>query len=258
LTVVFSNGHQSKANIVRTDQVADLAVIRVHASVPAVLQFGDSSQLQPGEPVIAIGSALGEFRNTVTAGVVSALNRTIQEPSSGPTLQDMIQTDAAINQGNSGGPLLNDRGQVVGVNTAITRGASSTDIFGLSENAVAEGLGFAIPSNVVQNVARRLLQNKPPAFLGVSYQQVDQQAATFYNYPVGAYVLSVKPGSPADKAGIKTKDIITKIDGQSLSGQYTLQEMISNDVPGQSVKLTVWRSGKTFTVKVKLSAKPSA
>ena len=255
LTVVFSDGHKASANVVRTDPLSDLAVVRVNAKVPAVLHFGASSSLLPGEPVLAIGSALGEFRNTVTAGVVSALGRTINEQN-GVSLHDMIQTDAAINQGNSGGPLLDDRGEVVGVNTAITRGASTSDLFGLSQSGVAEGLGFAIPSDTVKNVAARLVQNKPPAFLGVSYHQLSQQDATFYNFPIGAYVTAVKSGSPADQAGIKARDIITKIDGQSLSDTYTLEQIVSNHQPGQKVTLSVWRSGKTLSIQVKLGAKP--
>lgn len=255
LTVVFSNGQKSPAAVVRTDRLNDLAVIKVHARVPAVLHFGDSRSLQPGDPVLAIGSALGQFRNTVTAGVVSALGRTINEPST-VVLHDMVQTDAAINQGNSGGPLLNDRGQVIGVNTAITRGASSSDPFGLSQSVVAEGLGFAIPSGTVQSVSTKLMENKaPPAFLGVEYYQISTQDATYYHFPVGAYITAIKPGSPAQKAGLRARDIVTKIGNQTITDQVTLQQIISNDQAGQSVTLTVWRSGHTFTTQVKLSGK---
>jgi len=256
LEVVFSDGRKTPASLVRADPATDLAVVKVNTSVPAVLRWGDSTSLQPGDPVLAIGSALGEFRNTVTSGVVSALGRTITEPS-GTTLHDMIQTDAAINQGNSGGPLLNDRGQVIGVNTAITRGSQQTDPFGLSDQSqvVAEGLGFAIPESTVKNVALRLVQAKPPAVLGVNYHEVSQQESQFYNLPQGAYVLQVVSGSPADKAGIKARDIITAIDGQKLSDTTTLQQIVSDDSPGQTVTLQVWRNGKTLTVKAKLTAK---
>lgn len=260
LSAVFSDGRKVRARLVRSDPSADLAVIKVEASVPAVLQFGRSSQLQPGEPVLAIGSALGEFRNTVTSGVVSALGRTITEPATasqpnGNALHNLIQTDAAINQGNSGGPLLNDRGQVIGVNTAITRGSQSTDVFGLSQSVVAEGLGFAIPSDTVKNEAAVLVQNKPPALLGVRYQPITQQQAQFFNMPMGAYVRMVEPGSPAARAGIKPRDIITKIGSQSLTGSNDLQQVIAAHAPGDTIGVTVWRNGKTFTVKVKLAAK---
>jgi 2-alkenal reductase len=254
LTVVFSDGRKVAARVVRADPLSDLAVIRVDTPVTTILHFGDSAALQPGEPVLAIGSALGEFRNTVTSGVVSALGRTITEPS-GVNLHDMVQTDAAINQGNSGGPLLDDRGEVIGVNTAINRGSSQTDPFGLSQSVVAEGLGFAIPSDTVRAVAARLVQNRPPAVLGVRYHQMSQQEATFYSFPLGAYVNQVVPGSAAANAGLRARDIITAVDGQNLSDTYTLQQIISDHNPGQTVTLTVWRSGKTFTVKVKLAAK---
>jgi S1-C subfamily serine protease len=254
LTVVFSNGRKANAQVVRADQLSDLAVIRVNAPVPGVLAFGDSSRLQPGQPVLAIGSALGQFRNTVTAGVVSALGRTITEQN-GVNLQDMVQTDAAINPGNSGGPLLNAQGQVIGVNTAITRGASQTDLFGQSQSPVAEGLGFAISSSTVRSVARRLMVNKPPAFLGVDYVAVTPQGATYYNLPIGGYVVKVTPHSPAAEAGLKARDIITKINGNAVSNPSLIGQIIGNYSPGQVINLTVWRSGKTMTVRVKLAAK---
>lgn len=264
LTVVFSNGKKVPAELVRGDPFNDLAVVRIHTTVPAVLHFGNSAALTPGEPVMAIGSALGQFRNTVTAGVVSALGRTIQEPGNaavpnGATLHDMVQTDAAINQGNSGGPLLNTHGEVIGINTAITRGASSSsDLFGLNtDTAVAEGLGFAIASNTARNVVARLMLNKPTASLGVKYQQVDQQAAQFYNFPVGAYIQQVEPGSAAAKAGLKQRDIITKVNGTAINDQSSLEQIITSHAPGQTVTLTVWRNGKTFTVSVKLGTKTS-
>jgi 2-alkenal reductase len=257
LTVVFYNGQKSSAKLVRTDPLTDLAVVKVGTKVSTVLTFGNSNALQPGEPVLAIGSALGEYRNTVTSGIVSGLGRAITEPG-GTVLQNMVQTDAPINQGNSGGPLLNDRGQVIGVNTVITRGAQSSDPFGLSQSVVAEGLGFAIPSSTVQNVAARLVQNKPPAFLGVTYHQINQQDSTFYSLPVGAYVNTVTPGSPAAKAGLRVRDVITQVDARKLSDTYQLEQVIAEHEPGQLATLRVWRSGKTVVIKVKLAAKPQS
>ncbi len=260
LQVVFADGKKATAQLVRADPLSDLAVVHVSVPVTTILRFGDSNSLQPGQPVMAIGSALGEYRNTVTAGVVSALGRTIQEPPSanspnGVSLHNILQTDTAINQGNSGGPLLNDRGEVVGVNTLISRGAQQTDIFGAGSSVVAEGLGFAIPSSTVSNVAARLVQNKPPAFLGVQYHPINQQEATYYNLPMGAYVNAVRPNSPASRAGLHQRDVITKISGQQINDTYSLEQVVAEHTPGQTVGVTVWRSGKTFTLKVKLGAK---
>jgi len=261
LQVVFANGKKANAQLVRADPPSDLAVVHVSVPVTTVLRFGDSNALQPGQPVMAIGSALGQYRNTVTAGVVSALGRTIQEPPSassndGVSLHNMLQTDTAINQGNSGGPLLNDHGEVVGVNTLISRGAQQTDIFGAGSSVVAEGLGFAIPSSTVSNVAARLVQNKPTAFLGVQYHQINQQEATYYNLPIGAYINTVRPNSPASRAALHQRDIITKIGGQPINDTYSLEQVVAEHTPGQTVDVTIWRSGKTFTRKVKLGAKP--
>ncbi|MGH2442803.1 MAG: S1C family serine protease [Chloroflexota bacterium] len=253
LQVVFADGSKAPAQLIRGDKLSDIALIKVSVPVHALVHWGTSNSLLPGEPVLAIGSALGQFRNTVTSGIVSALGRTITEPS-GTVLQNMVQTDAAINQGNSGGPLLNERGQVIGVNTAITRGAQSTDIFGSSSSAVAEGLGFAIPSGTVRAVTARLIKNKPPALLGVEYEPINQQQATYYNFPVGAYVRIVKAGSPAARAGIRPRDIITKVNNQSLNDTYSLERVIAEHQPGQTVTITIWRAGKTFTKKVKLTA----
>ncbi|HLJ67934.1 MAG TPA: trypsin-like peptidase domain-containing protein [Chloroflexota bacterium] len=252
--VVFSNGIKTTGHIVRADPLHDLAVVKVNPPVPAVLHFADSSKLQPGEPVLAIGSALGDFRNTVTSGVVSALGRTITEPT-GVSLYNMVQTDAAINQGNSGGPLIDAHGQVIGVNTAIDRGTQSTDIFGGSQSVVAVGLGFAIPSNTVKTVAARLMLNKPPAYLGVQYEPVDSQTATFYNLPVGAYIMKVEAGSPAQRAGLQVRDIVTKVDNQSLAGSITISDIVAQHAPGDRVTLTVWRNGRTLTLKVTLGQK---
>jgi 2-alkenal reductase len=257
LTIVFSDGHKASAQVVRADPTRDLAVVRVGVPVPAVLHFGNSNALQPGEPVLAIGSALGDYRNTVTAGVVSALGRTITEPNA-VQLHDMVQTDAAINQGNSGGPLINSHDQVIGVNTVVERGTQSTNIFGGGTSVVAEGLGFAIASSTVQPVVARLVQNKPPAFLGVQYHVVSQQEATYYSLPVGAYVNNVATGSPAERAGLRPRDVITRINGQKLTGSVTLEQIIGNASPGQTVTLTVWRTGQTLTIKVKLGSKPGS
>jgi len=254
LQVVFSDGRKAPASLIRADKLSDVAVVKVNPPVPAVAHFGDSSKLLPGEPLMTIGSALGSFRNTVTSGLVSALGRSITEPD-GVTLNNMIQTDAPINQGNSGGPLLDQHGDVIGVNTAVNRGSQSSDIFGLSQSVVAEGLGFAIPSNTVKAVVSRLIQNKPPGFLGVQYQQISQQEASYFNFPVGAYVRVVQTGSPAQQAGLRVRDVITQVNGQKLTDQLALEQLIAEHAPGDTLTFTVWRQGKTLTIKVKLGQK---
>jgi S1-C subfamily serine protease len=145
--VIFSDGTKSGATVVGSDASLDLAVIKVESTVPAVAILGNSDTLEPGQPVVAIGSALGDFRNTVTAGIVSALDRTLEDLESG-SLSGLVQTDAAINEGNSGGPLISLDGEVVGINVAVVRGDGYT---------TAEGLGFAIPSNTVRSVLNRVV-----------------------------------------------------------------------------------------------------
>ncbi|MGI8968161.1 MAG: S1C family serine protease [Chloroflexota bacterium] len=255
LTVVLADGHKTPAHLIRTDVSSDLAVIKIDVPMHTYLSWGDSSALQPGEPVLAIGSALGQFRNTVTSGVISALGRSITEPNQ-TVLQNMVQTDAAINEGNSGGPLLDDHGQVVGVNTAVNRGAQQDSIFGAGNSVVAVGLGFAIPSATAQSVASKLIADKPPALLGVTYQPVTQQISNYYGLPQGADVATVVPGSPAATVGLQPHDIITRVSGHALGVNESLQEIIDKHKPGQTVTLTIWRGGKTFTVKVKLAAQP--
>jgi 2-alkenal reductase len=151
--VLLQDGKKVAARLVGHDEYSDLAVLQIDGPLPAVATLGDSDALRPGQPVIAIGSPLGDFRNTVTQGVVSAVGRKLGE--SAPGLTDLVQTDAAINQGNSGGPLVDDDGRVIGINTLVVRGGQSTGPFGLA--SPVEGLGFAIPSNTVQDVVDELI-----------------------------------------------------------------------------------------------------
>ncbi len=149
LEVIFSDGTKAPARLVGGDSAADIAVVKVDVAVPAVAEFGNSDALEAGQPVVAIGSALGDFRNTVTAGVVSALHRNLDE-STQSTLGDLIQTDAAINEGNSGGPLIDMSGKVIGINVAVVRSTGY-------QGSTAEGLGFAIPANTAQQIADNLI-----------------------------------------------------------------------------------------------------
>jgi 2-alkenal reductase len=236
LFVIFADGTQVPATLVGQDAFSDLAVIKVSAKVPGVAQFGDSDKLEPGQPVVAIGTALGDYKNTVTAGIVSALHRQLGD--GGTSTQDLVQTDAAINHGNSGGPLLDLNGNVIGINTAVVRSAGTS-------GDIAEGLGFAIPSNTVKTVTSQLIKSGTISrpYLGITYQVITPDVATANQLPrqQGVYVTDVTTGGPAAKAGIVPTSIITKIDGTTITtdSNSTLAGILSKHKVGDSVKLTV-------------------
>jgi 2-alkenal reductase len=257
LAVTFADGSRHDATLVGTDPLVDIAVIRVKDAVPAIAPLGDSDALQPGETVIAIGSPLGDFKNSVTAGVVSALNRTV--PGSGQ--EGLIQTDAAINHGNSGGPLVNLRGEVVGINTLVVRGG------GVSGDQ-AEGLGFSVPSKTVKQVSDQLIQTGKieHPYLGITYSMIDADIAAQQNLPVqnGALIgasgpnqQAVLPGTPAAKAGIKDGDIITAVGGTKLDSNTSLRGALMQHKPGDTITLDVLRDGKTLSLDVTLVARPA-
>ncbi len=251
-TVLFAQGKSPiKAKLTGRDPLDDIAVLKVDGKVPGVAEFGSSADLQPGQQVLAIGSALGDFRNTVTAGVISALHRTLGGTSE---MDDMLQTDAAINHGNSGGPLVNLSGQVIGINTAI----AGTDP---GSGDVAQGIGFAIPSNRVRDIALQILAHGtvPHPYIGITYRAIDSQLQAAQNLPVdhGALVSNVTAGSPADKAGIKKGDIVLAIEGQDIDADNTLFSLLSKHNPGDKVKLTILRGGKNSTVEVTLGQRPA-
>ena len=257
LAVTFADGSRHAATLVGTDPLVDLAVIRVKDAVPAIAPLGDSDALQPGETVIAIGSPLGDFKNSVTAGVVSALNRTV--PGSGQ--EGLIQTDAAINHGNSGGPLVNLRGEVVGINTLVVRGGGTT-------GDQAEGLGFSVPSKTVKQVSDQLIQTGKieHPYLGITYSMIDADIAAQENLPVqnGALVgasgpnrQSVLPGTPAAKAGVKDGDIITAVGGIKLDSNTSLRGALMLHKPGDTITLEVLRDGTTLSLDVTLVARPA-
>lgn len=259
LQVIFADGTKADAKLVGTDPYTDIAVIKVDVAVPAVAQFGDSDTLQPGEPVVAIGSALGDFANTVTAGVVSALHRTIQDANS-PSLTNLIQTDAAINHGNSGGPLLDLSGKVIGINVAVVRSDSS----GLGSTAdVAEGLGFAIPGNTAQQISGQLISkgavDRP--FLGISYQPITPQIASYYNLPrdSGLLITDVQSGSASDKAGIVANSVMTKFDGTSVTDASSLLQLLMKHKIGDTVTVTIIPPNSTTEkdIQVTLGARPA-
>jgi 2-alkenal reductase len=252
LTIVLADGSQETAKIVGADQYSDIAVLKTTGKVPAVATLGNSDVLNPGETVIAIGSPLGDFKNTVTVGVVSATGRSI-DSGNGYSIDNLIQTDAAINQGNSGGPLVNLAGQVIAINTLIVRSSGS--------GTVAEGLGFAIPINTASTIAQQLIQNgsitRP--YLGISFQAVSPDIANAYNLPVqwGAYVTDVAASSPASQAGLQQGDIITSIGGVALDGTHDYVNVLYNYKPGDQVVLVYDRNGKNLQVQVTLGTAPS-
>lgn len=249
LQVIFSDGSKANASVVGADLVADIGVIKVEGKVPAVAQLGDSNALEPGQVAIAIGSPLGDFRGTVTVGVVSGLNRRV-----GSRGQGLIQTDAAINNGNSGGPLINTLGQVIGINTLVVRSTN--------EGNVAEGLGFAIPSNLVREITAQLISNgkveRP--YIGINYQDVDPQIASALNLETtyGIVVMQVEPSSPAAKVGLQEGDVILALDAQKIDQDHPLITILFNRKVGETVTLTVLRDGKQMQVKLPLGIRPSS
>ncbi len=226
------------------DPANDVAIVKISATGLKPIDMGDSSTIQVGQMAIAIGTALGEFRNTVTVGVVSGVGRGISagSPFEGyvEKLDNVIQTDAAINPGNSGGPLLNSNGQVVGVNTALAQ--------------EGQNIGFAIPVNVIKDALTNFNAtgqfNRP--FLGVEYRMVTRQIAVFNDVPEGAYVISVVDGSPAAKAGIKADDIIAKMNGEKVTESNDLAKIISKKKIGDTLAISLDRDGKEVNVTVTL------
>jgi len=247
VNIVLSDGTEQTATIVGTDLYSDIAVLKTDGNVPAVAKLGNSGVLKPGESVIAIGSPLGNFKNTVTVGVVSATGRAI-DTGDGYQIEDLIQTDAAINHGNSGGPLVNLAGEVIGVNTLVVRNTNSGD--------VAEGLGFAIPVNTAQAVAQQIIEKGYFArpYLGISGQPIDPDAAARYDLPAqwGIYITRVASNSPASQAGLQEGDIITKIGDVALDETHSYVNTLFIFKPGDQVTLEVVRGNKKMQVQVTL------
>ena len=231
------------------DPVLDLAIVQIDATNLSPLELGDSSKLKVGQVAIAIGNALGRFTNTVTTGIVSGLGRKViagdRYGGSLESLDDLIQTDAAINPGNSGGPLLNSAGQVVGVNVAT------------SENA--QNIGFAIPINAVKVVVDEFVSKGSVSrpFLGVQYRFISRDLALLYEVPQGVYIQVVIIGGPAEKAGVKAGDIITKIAGEAVDSENEVSDVISKASIGQRIELEIWRDGKSLKLTATLEELPN-
>jgi 2-alkenal reductase len=245
--IILADGTQENATIVGSDMYSDIAVLKADGKVPAVAKLGNSDVLNPGEAVIAIGSPLGDFKNTVTEGVVSATGRSI-DTGQGYQIENLIQTDAAINQGNSGGPLVDLAGEVIAINTLIVRNTGT--------GTVAEGLGFAIPINTAKAVAEQIIQNgyisRP--YMGVKFQPITPDIASAYNLPVqwGAYLTDISANSPASQAGLQPGDIITKIGNVAIDGTNSYINILFTYKPGDKVTVEFWRSGKTQQTQMTL------
>lgn len=257
--VITKDDREFKVENIYRDPANDLAILKINPSTHSTssgqagseqalkpVQLGDSSDLKVGQFVIAIGTALGEFRHTVTTGVISGLGRgiTAGTPFEGivERLDNVIQTDAAINPGNSGGPLINSAGQVIGVNVAVASGA--------------ENIGFAIPINIVKDSITNFEQtgrfSRP--FLGVQYQMIDRDSAILNKVPQGALVMGIVSGSPAEKAKIAVSDILTKLDGQEIKEESGgLAALINKKKVGDNVQIEIWRDGQTLTVTTTLT-----
>ncbi|HEX6608038.1 MAG TPA: trypsin-like peptidase domain-containing protein [Chloroflexia bacterium] len=257
LQVIFSDGRTVNATLVGSDDISDLAVLKVDGTVPGVATLGDSSKLRPGQMVVAIGSALGDFQNTVTTGVISGLNRKLQRDNGIP-MEDLIQTDAAINHGNSGGPLLDLQGEVIGINTAVVRASGQGD--------VAEGLGFSIPVNTVKTITSQLIAKGrvPRPYLGVNTRLVTPAMASYFGLrdesgrllDHGVVVVSVTPGSPAEAVGLRVGDVVLDINGQQIDETNVLANILTHFAVNDKVTLTVVRNSQTIKVPVTLTERP--
>ncbi|MCM0647984.1 trypsin-like peptidase domain-containing protein [Clostridium swellfunianum] len=235
--VILSNDKTVTAKVVNYDANYDVAVIKIteKVDIPAIVELGDSDNLQIGESVVAIGNPLGtDFFGSVTTGVVSALNRKIDGDTNKASY---IQTDAAINSGNSGGPLINSQGQVIGINTAKIKQSG------------VEGLGFAIPINAIRNKIQDL--SKPILMVGIQGREIDKTLSTQYNLPIGLYIQDVTEFSPAEKSGLRRGDVITSFDGKKVTTFAEVNEIKNKHKAGDEVSLTVERSGKQVNLTLK-------
>jgi len=268
IQVSFSGNDQINATVVGKDPSTDVAVLKIdaHARALTPLSLGNSDTVQVGDPVFAIGNPFGQYTRTLTAGIVSALQRQILAPNSLP-IDNAIQTDAAINHGNSGGPLIDQGGQVIGVTSQISTGNT-----GQQGNL---GIGFAIPINTVRSVAAQLIRSGKVQhpFLGISVLPISGQLAQIFNLPTktGLLVERVDAGSGAAKAGLRAGhtnvivqgtsyplggDIIVAVDGQPVSTFEQLRDAVAQKKPGDKLKLDLYRHGQKLTVRVKLGEAP--
>ena len=249
INVTLSNRDVYKAKLIGTDPLTDLAVIKINATNLPSVPWGNSSQLRPGEMVLAFGNPYG-FRFTVTRGIISALNRPNPEADRHKP-GEFIQTDAAINPGNSGGALVDARGQLIGINTFL-----------ISPTGSFSGMGFAIPTDVAQPVVNQIIRNGKieHGVMGVTIEDVSPENAQFFNMKKaeGAVVTQVNPDSPGEKAGLKSGDVITGINGKPVTDSGQLQMLVLQNAPGTTIHLDVSRNGQNITVPVTLGSMNSS
>jgi putative serine protease PepD len=263
ISVKFSNGAAYKATLVGADSSTDVAVIKVHAPARVLypLALGSSSAVQVGQGVVAIGSPFG-LDETVTSGIVSALHRQMRSPN-GYTIADSIQTDAAINHGNSGGPLLDTNGDVIGINAQIAGNSGGN-----------EGVGFAVPADTIRSIASELMAHGHAvhAYVGITMETIPADVAPTLKLVEGAEVAQVRPGSPAAKVGLHgatgnrfvkgaeysiAGDVITKIDGHRVRSSEDVQNLVAGYKPGDTATFTYVRQGQTHTVRLTFGNRPS-
>jgi len=251
--VIFADGESRPAELIGSDPTSDLAVVRVDGAVPATVPFGNSEELLVGQPVVAIGSPLGEFTNTVTDGIISSLGRDLPAgPGQGrATYSNLIQHNAAINPGNSGGPLFDLVGRVIGVNTLGIPQAG--------QGIPVQGLFFAIPANTVVQIASQLIESGRVTYpyLGIEPQPINPQIASQFDLPIeyGIAVIRVLDG-PAAAAGIQPNDFIVAIDGERIDADTSFNELLFEHRPGDTVPVTVLRGDEEFDLEVTLGERP--
>ncbi len=240
IQILFHDDRRMDAQLVGMDSVSDLAVLWVDAEDLTVATLGDSSSLRVGDAVVAIGDPLGvELRGTMTDGIVSAINRDVNVDG---RVMNLIQTNAALNSGNSGGPLLNRYGQVVGINTMKMGDAMSV--------AGVEGLGFAIPSNTVGEIVNQIISQgyvSGRPYVGITGEEVSTFYQFYYNLPAGLYITYVEAGSPADHTGLETGDILLTVGSDRIYGLADLETALYAYAPGDTVDIVIYRSGRQYT-----------
>ena len=245
VSVLLTDGRTFSAQVIGADTVSDLAVLWVDADNLSAAQFGDSSTLRVGDIAIAIGDPLGvELRGTMTDGIISAINRNV---TSGGRTMTLIQTNAALNSGNSGGPLLNCYGQVIGINTL--------KIGAFTDSAGVEGLGFAIPSTTVKEIVDQLIAqgyvSGRPA-LGLTLRETSSAEQMFYRLPAGLLITGITENSDAAQKGLKPGDILVQLDGKTTATQEALNSVLYNHLAGQTLEAVIYRSGRYYRVQLML------
>jgi serine protease Do len=241
IKVTLRDGRSFDAKVIGSDTTLDLAIVKIEAEDLPVVKLGNSNKIRPGQWVVAIGNPY-QFSNTVTLGIVSALGRNLEDIGK----RDLIQTDAAINPGNSGGPLINLAGEVVGINVAIA--------------PRAQGIGFAIPINDAKEVLNDLIKKGKVVrpWLGIYMRSVDESVANYLDLPFaeGVVITDVLPNSPASKAGLRKYDVVKKINDRKMDSSLSVQKLIKEKKPGETISLIVFRDGHNVVLTAKLGEAP--